>query len=78
MIFKLNPNFNNWGFFVLTVQYLNDINKIVPMNNNAKNSKLIKDKEFNSSKNENDLKKSNSNSDYLEVLRKINSKPDSS
>lgn len=78
MIFKLNPNFNNWGFFVLTVQYLNDINKIVPMNNNAKNSKLIKDKEFNSSKNENDLKKSNSNSDYIEVLRKINSKPDSS
>tara|TARA_B110000238_G_C15846287_1_gene319058 strand:+ start:144 stop:290 length:147 start_codon:yes stop_codon:yes gene_type:complete len=48
------------------------------MNNNAKNSKLIKDKEFNSSKNENDLKKSNSNSDYIEVLRKINSKPDSS
>jgi hypothetical protein len=78
LIFKLNPNFNNWGFFVLTVQYLNDINKIVPMNNNAKNSKLIKDKEFNSSKNENDLKKSNSNSDYIEVLRKINSKPDSS
>ena len=48
------------------------------MNSCPENSKIIKDEKINISKTEDNLKNNNSNSDYLEVLRKINSKPDSS
>lgn len=48
------------------------------MNSCQENSKIIKDEKINISKTEDNLKNNNSNSDYLEVLRKINSKPDSS